>query len=131
VSLVIGIDPGLSGALAVLDGTGEVRRVAARVVIERVSAMPKQGVSSTFTFGVAFGSILGAVQALNLPIEFVTPVTWKRALGLSSDKKAALHKARLMFPYAEINLEKHHGRAEALLIAHWAQRHSLQARTAA
>lgn len=155
-TLTIGIDPGLSGALGILDSAGEfvgacdlpvirdrnlawidgdlLRSVllgfegSKRVVIERVSAMPKQGVASSFQFGVGFGSILGVVQSLGLPLELVTPVTWKRALGLSSEKHASLHKARLLFPAADLRLAKHDGRAEALLIAHWAARRAMPAR---
>ncbi|MGH2928174.1 MAG: hypothetical protein ACRDL8_08225 [Solirubrobacteraceae bacterium] len=59
---------------------------------------------------------------MQLPLELVTAATWKRALGLGPDKHAALHKARLLFPTAELGLAKHHNRAEALLIAHWALR---------
>jgi crossover junction endodeoxyribonuclease RuvC len=148
--LTIGIDPGLTGGLAVLSPDGAAEFVADlpvirdrtlawidgnalrsmliaakqgrpwRVIVERVSAMPKQGVSSSFQFGVGFGSVLGVLQALQLPIEFVTAAVWKRALGLSSDKRASLHKARLLYPTAELHLAKHDGRAEALLLCHWA-----------
>lgn len=62
------------------------------------------------------------MQCLRLPLEFVTPATWKRALGLGPDKHAALDKGRLLYPMADLTLAKHHGRAEALLIAHWALR---------
>ena len=151
MSLVIGIDPGLSGAIAVLSADGAVEYLAdlpvirdrslawidgaqlqtmrldacrgrpARAVVERVSAMPRQGVSSSFAFGVSFGSILSVLQAMQIPIELVTPSVWKRSLGLSRDKHASLHKARLLFPTAELQLAKHDGRAEALLLAHWYQ----------
>ncbi len=147
--MIIGIDPGLSGALAVLSSTGELGCLAdlpvirdgrlawidggrlqslliqtlqgrpARAVVERTSSMPGQGVASSFTFGVGFGSILSVLQALHLPIELVTAATWKKALGLSSDKRASLDKARLLYPDAELHLAKHDGRAEALLLAHW------------
>ena len=150
-SLTIGIDPGLSGALAILDGNGATELVTdlpvirdrtlawidgsalqsilldairgrpTRAIVERVSAMPRQGVASSFQFGVGFGSILSVLQALHIPLELVTPAMWKRALGLSSDKNASLHKARLLFPTAELHLAKHDGRAEALLIAHWSR----------
>ena len=151
MTLTIGIDPGLNGALAVLasDGTIELlvdlpvirdrslawidgaqlqstlldalRGRTARAVVERVSAMPKQGVASSFQFGVSFGSILSVLQTLQVRIELVTPCVWKRALGLSRDKHASLHKARLLFPSADLRLAKHDGRAEALLLAHYAQ----------
>ncbi len=149
--LVLGIDPGLSGALALLDSDGlpelvddlpiirdcklawiDAARLQStllealhgrpcRAAVERVSSSPQQGVASAFTFGVGFGSILATVQTLRLPLELVTPAEWKRALGLSSDKRASLDKARLLFPTADLSLAKHEGRAEALLLAHFAQ----------
>lgn len=148
----IGIDPGLTGALAHMDGFGGLTGVedlpvirdgstawidgqmlfmrlmhycAAKepneVWIERVHAMPKQGVSSSFTFGVTFGSILGTLRAAACSIHFVSPQKWKKDLGLGSEKSAALDKARILYPTADLELAKHHGRAEAILIAHWAR----------
>lgn len=158
MSITIGIDPGLSGAIAGIDTHGHsqvadlpVQRDKslawidgkalkaiilgycnglphqATCIIERVSAMPKQGVSSSFGFGVNFGSVLGVLQALEVRIELVTPAKWKRDLGLTAEKHASLHKARLLFPKSELHLCKHDGRAEALLIAHWYNTRSLRA----
>lgn len=153
----VGIDPGLTGAIAVLGPTGELERLAdlpvirdksiswidggilqsflidaqagrqAHAIVERVSAMPGQGVSSSFTFGMAFGSLLSILQARHIRIELVTAAAWKQALGLSRDKKASLHKARLLYPSAELHLARHDGRAEALLLAHWAFNRRMQA----
>ena len=150
MSLTIGIDPGLSGALAIVSADGSVELVTdlpivrdlslawvdggelqsiilgalqgrtAVAMVERVSSMPRQGIASAFQFGVGFGSILSVLQALHISLEFVTPAVWKRSYGLGKDKHASLHKARLMFPTAELHLAKHDGRAEALLIAHYA-----------
>jgi hypothetical protein len=150
VTLVVGIDPGLTGAVAILAPAGEVECLAdlpvirdgrlawidggalqslligalagrpARAVVERVSAMPHQGVASAFNFGVGFGAVLAVLQARQIGIELVTAAVWKRAMGLSSDKAASLHKARLLYPGAELHLAKHDGRAEALLLAHYA-----------
>jgi crossover junction endodeoxyribonuclease RuvC len=155
--LIIGVDPGLTGAVAVLGPAGEIEHLAdlpvihdgrlawidggalqtllietvagrpARAVVERVGAMPRQGVASAFTFGVTFGSILAVLQARQIAIELVTPAVWKRALGLGSDKRASLDKARLLFPAADLRLAKHDGRAEALLLAHWASTRSMRA----
>lgn len=155
--VTIGIDPGLSGALAVLGPHGDLESLhdlpvirdgrlawidaqgltsllidslrgrTARAVIERVSAMPAQGIASAFNFGVGFGSLLALVQARYLPIELVTAAQWKRAMGLSSDKRASLDKARLLFPTADLGLAKHDGRAEALLLAYWALNRRTQA----
>jgi crossover junction endodeoxyribonuclease RuvC len=148
--MIIGIDPGLTGALAVLDSAGIVECVrdlpiirdrslawvdgsqlqsillaaiggrTAHAIVERVSAMPRQGVASSFQFGVGFGSILSVLQAMHISVELITPTVWKRSLGLSKDKRASLYKARLLFPMAELHLAKHDGRAEALLLAHYA-----------
>ena len=148
--ITIGIDPGMSGAIAALDPAGQhigtwdmpattdgklnwVDAIAlntilwqitassrpAQVIIERVGPMPKQGIASAFKFGVGFGSILATIEASRLPLHFVTPQKWKRALGLSSNKAASLHKARLLFPHAQLRYAKHEGRAEALLLAHY------------
>jgi hypothetical protein len=81
--------------------------------------MPKQGIASAFSFGVGFGPILIVLQVMCLLIHFVTPSVWRRGLGLSADKRAALDKAQLLFPDADLRLAKNEGRAEALLIAHW------------
>jgi crossover junction endodeoxyribonuclease RuvC len=156
-ALTLGIDPGLSGAVAVLDHAGELVSVTdlpvirdlslawidggelqsiiltalqgrqARALIERVSSMPGQGIASSFLFGVGFGSVLSVLQALRIPLEFVTPGVWKKSYGLSKDKHASLHKARLLFPSAELHLAKHDGRAEALLIARYAQGRAVRA----
>jgi hypothetical protein len=75
---------------------------------------------------VGFGSVLSVLQVLRLPVELITPAVWKRALGLSSQKLASLHKARLLFPGAELHLAKHDGRAEALLLAYHAQTRARQ-----
>jgi crossover junction endodeoxyribonuclease RuvC len=148
-AVTIGIDPGLTGALAILSVNGfeavhdlpvirdhslawidggqlqsilldALRGRTAHAVVERVSAMPKQGVASSFQFGVGFGSVLSVLQAMHISLELITPAVWKRSLNLSKDKHASLHKARLLFPHAELHLAKHDGRAEALLLAHHA-----------
>lgn len=151
MTLVVGIDPGLTGALAILDNDGAlvaladlpVSRTPGKLawidgwhledllgthtqinkcvaVVELVSSMPKQGVASSFAFGVAFGSILSILQAWEMPLHLVKPSKWKRDLQLAGkDKKASLYKARLLFPGADLKLAKHHGRAEALLLAYW------------
>lgn len=148
-ALTIGIDPGLSGAIAFMgdhdtaafdlpvirdnklawiDGAELQAMIInarggrqATAMVERVNSMPQQGVASSFQFGVGFGSILSILQALSIPIEFVRPAVWKKALNLGADKKAALHKARLLYPDVDLRLAKHDGRAEALLIARYAR----------
>jgi crossover junction endodeoxyribonuclease RuvC len=110
---VIAIDPGLEGAGAVVDACGELvhcfdlptigegaqRRIDAAnladllrahtpyalAIVEQVAARPGQGVSSMFRFGRSYGTILGVVGTLAIPVRHVTPAKWKRALGLSAD----------------------------------------------
>ena len=89
-------------------------------VVERQSARPGQGVSSSFKIGTGLGSLLAVVQIARASLQLVTAGTWKRELGLSDDKNASCDKARLLFPAAPVTLKKLHGRAESLLIAHWA-----------
>jgi len=151
--LTIGIDPGLHGAIAIIDQSGELVSVTdlpfvhdkslawvdgdalqvmllnalsgrpARAYVERVSSMPGQGVASSFAFGLGFGSVLSVLQAMLIGMVLITPATWKRSYGLGKEKRASLHKARLMWPRADLRLMKHGGRAEALLIAEYGRRH--------
>jgi len=91
-------------------------------IIERVGAMPKQGVSSTFKFGKAYGVVIGVVAALKIPVHFVAPSVWKRHFGLSADKEEARARALQYWPErAELFArKKDHGRAEAALLARYA-----------
>jgi len=144
--LVVGVDPGLSGAIAwVLDGKlldavdmpimdGRVDAAALAdlvlahgspqvVVVEKVASMPGQGVVSTFKFGQSYGTLLGVFGALKLSLVHVTPRKWKGSMGLSSDKEMA--RARAIDTWPELcdlfKRKKDHGRAEASLIALWYQ----------
>lgn len=150
--IVIGIDPGAHGAIAVLSTLGELAvhdmpavtitrggkqkteidtaalahllrdaRHNARAVVERVGAMPGQGVTSMFAFGRSVGQIEGALAALNIPVTYVTPQTWQRALSVPKGKDGSRLRASQVMPaYAgEWRLVKHDGRAEAALIAMW------------
>lgn len=155
--LTIGIDPGQTGALAVVadgewrqfidmpvmpraGGSGmhingallaaEIRNVLAlhpgayiMAVLEEVGAMPKQGVTSTFRFGEGFGVVRGVLGALGVPFVMVRPDRWKRSLRLAGQAKdAARTHAIQLFPTAagQLSRKKDCGRADALLIAHWA-----------
>lgn len=156
MTLFVGIDPGLSGALAfrsdeemdvlsmptlTITKTKGVRRVldltalaniiddktknAARVsvFIERVSAMPKQGVASMFSFGESYGAIKGIVAANFLPMTLVTPVTWKAKLKVSRNKDDARYRASQLMPrFAHLWARRSDdGMAEAALIAFYGQ----------
>lgn len=151
--IVLGVDPGLSGALALLDtDTGifdiidmPVHRLARNgkaknelalydlaawittkpdaAYVERVGSMPGQGVSSCFSFGKSTGAVLGIIAARQIPITEVAPVTWKRALGISSGagKDASRALISRLYPKqaALFSRVKDDGRADAALIALW------------
>lgn len=155
--IYIGIDPGLTGAVGVLDGSESVvydtpiakegkrtvyvpkemdailrlvkgaanlHKEQVHVFIERVHSMPHQGVASSFNFGIGFGMWLGIIAALNLPVDKVTPQNWKRTMlhGQQKDKDSARIRAIELFPNVSLALKKHHGRADALLIAEFGRR---------
>jgi crossover junction endodeoxyribonuclease RuvC len=145
--LTIGIDPGLTGAVGVLEngeflavfdmptvskGSGSVKNEVdpaglaailrdyhALCVIERVNAMPKQGASSTFSLGDSFGAARAVVATMGISLTYVTPAAWKKHFKLPSDKEMSRALAIRMFPSAPLNLKKHADRAEALLMARW------------
>ena len=120
----IGVDPGVSGGIAFINDDGETAVTAmpkterdifdvirslsvgpCYAVIENVHSMPKQGVASSFKFGMNYGGIFGACGALGLQTTLVTPQKWKKEI-LSNfeekDKQAAIDYATLTFP--EISL---------------------------
>jgi crossover junction endodeoxyribonuclease RuvC len=89
------------------------------VVVETVHSMPKQGVASSFKFGVAYGGAVALAERLNCVWHMVTPQVWKKALKLDSDKNKSSALARELWPYAPLFRKKDNGRAEALLMAYW------------
>ena len=152
--LIIGIDPGISGAICffkngkVLDvidmpnmaeGKKNKRQVNGAqiyneiqkrifhlptneivVVIEHVSAMPGQGVTSMFNFGQSFGVIKGICAAMRLPLHFVRPVKWKKYFNLlNAEKQASRTKVIELFPEISQRLSKKKdiNKADAVLIA--------------
>ena len=152
--LIIGIDPGISGAICFFEN-GEIKDVIdmpnmaegkknkkqingpqlfneldrriqniqkknISVVVERVSAMPGQGVTSMFNFGQSFGVIKGICSAMQLPIYFISPSKWKKYFNLiKTSKDASRAKAIEIFPYISTKLQKKKdsNKAEAILIA--------------
>lgn len=146
---VIGIDPGATGAIVMLeDGTpieweempvmtvGKTTRVNASALsfflaqteahhtyVEAVHSMPKQGVASSFNFGHNVGTIMGVLGALGMPHTLVTPVFWKKAAGLiGTDKDAARVRAIQLWPqWSELHKKgKGQALADAALIAKFA-----------
>ena len=153
MSFVIGIDPGISGAISVFNwetqsllevidmptlevdsGKTKKRHISAaglrnileghpdsHVVIEKVGAMPGQGVTSMFNFGRSAGIIEGVVVGLKIPHTYVTPQTWTKAVGRAAGKDASRMRAMELFP-AKADLfkrAKDDGRADACLIAYY------------
>ena len=138
----LGVDVGSSGAMAAIDPRGEVvsvQRLDATLhdiwnwvvvqrirfgVIEKVNAMPKQGVSSTFKFGTSFGFCQGMLVAAGIRHDFVTPQKWQKALECRSggDKNVTKARAQALFPGIKVI----HANADALLLAEFARRTDLR-----
>jgi len=135
----LGIDPGISGGLAIVNSLGELSDAVgfknltetdindwmlaypySLAVLEKVHSMPKQGVKSTFTFGQSYGLLRGVLVANNLKREFVPPQVWQKALGCMTkgDKNVTKAKAQELFPNRKIT----HAIADACLIAEYARR---------
>ena len=152
--LIIGIDPGISGAICFFKN-GEVKEILdipnmaegkknkrqingpqiyneiskriinipkneVVVVIEQVSAMPGQGVTSMFNFGQSFGVIKGICSAMQLSMHFVRPAKWKKYFNLiKTEKDASRTKVIEIFPYisSQLSRKKDSNKADAILIA--------------
>tara|TARA_B100001123_G_C14520613_1_gene714108 strand:- start:9 stop:503 length:495 start_codon:yes stop_codon:yes gene_type:complete len=152
--LIIGIDPGISGAICFFED-GQVKEIidmpvmaegkknkkqvngpqiyneiAKRtdkipkkdiiIVIEQVSAMPGQGVTSMFNFGQSFGVLKGICSAMQLSMHFVRPAKWKKYFGLiKTQKDASRTKVIEIFPYisSQLSRKKDSNKADAVLIA--------------
>jgi len=88
-------------------------------VIEKVGAMPGQGVSSVFSLGDSYGAARAVLATAGFELVQAHPATWKKYFKLTSDKELSRALATRMFPAAPLHLKKHDGRAEALLLARW------------
>ena len=127
--MIVGVDPGKTGALALLSDTGNLIAVEdmpvvgpiispvllaeivhnwidpfaeppyGTAVVEDVHAMPKQGVASMFSFGRSLGVAEGVLAGEGLAIQYVSPAKWKRALGLTNDKGASRRRAIELWPH--------------------------------
>lgn len=152
--IILGVDPGLGGAICLYHSTEVVEvhdiptfalsrngknkrevdavalanligeRVAGHAFVEKVNAMPGQGSTSMFAFGKSYGVIIGVLAAYGVPMTFVAPRVWKKALGVPADKDGARARASQLMPENAWlwPLVKHDGRAEAALIAYWGVR---------
>lgn len=140
----VGIDPGASGAIALLSQSdaivsefgclrhaGNVLRGWSNnyqiilVALESVHAMPGQGVTSMFNFGRNVGQWEGLIECLGLPCVQPTPQTWQKGLLKKSDgkdtKDRSLTVARRIFPSVDLHCKGDHGKSDALLLALWAK----------
>ena len=152
--IIIGIDPGISGAICffedgkitdivempnMAEGKKNKRQVNGaqiyneissriknfnkediKVVIEQVSAMPGQGVTSMFNFGQSFGVLKGICSAMQLSTYFIRPAKWKKYFNLiNSEKDASRTKAIQIFPYisSKLSKKKDANKADAILLA--------------
>ena len=104
----------------ILKRTNKLEKEDIRVIVEQVSAMPGQGVTSMFNFGQSFGILKGICSAMQLPIYFVRPAKWKKYFNLiNSEKDASRTRAIEIFPYfsSQLSKKKDANKADAILIA--------------
>ena len=149
----IGVDPGKKGGYAVIrmDENG-TQNVCARLwddqsfaddmrhlvdrngrqnvfcVVEKVGAMPGQGVTSMFSFGKSCGYIEGVLRALTIPYQLVIPQKWKKEWSLTNDKTLSIDTCKKLFPNVSLRATERcrtdsDGLAESILIAEWGRRH--------
>lgn len=115
---------GMSGTLREYRTTGGQQ--LAWCALEKVHAMPGQGVTSMFSMGVGLGLWRGLLAGLLIPHEEPTPQRWQRVMldGMGKGKDASRLRAIQLFPQLadQLTLKKHHGRADALLLAEYARR---------
>lgn len=146
-TLFIGIDPGQTGGIALIDAQynaicvspyndqeligvcRNLQGVENSVVccLEKVGAMPGQGVTSMFNFGKSVGYIKGVLEAFGIPYQEVTPKKWKGEFSLNSNKAASAEVCKRLFPDISLlptpkHKKPHDGMAEALLMAEYARR---------
>ena len=104
----------------ILEKIKELDKREIKVVIEQVSAMPGQGVTSMFNFGQSFGILKGICSSMQLPMYFVRPAKWKKYFNLiNSEKDASRTRAIEIFPYfsSQLSRKKDSNKADAILIA--------------
>lgn len=150
--LYIGVDPGLKGGIAfiseedrivdvfpmpIVGGVVNIPLLVSKIhhfaekytifcaTVEKVHSMPKQGVASTFRFGMGYGQILGMFATLRIPVLFVTPQRWKKEMlrDTKKDKAAACEMVVRTYPSTQLVLPRcrkpHDGMADAILICNY------------
>ena len=104
----------------ILNVIRDIEKKEIKVIIEQVSAMPGQGVTSMFNFGQSFGILKGICSAMHLPVYYVRPAKWKKYFNLiNSVKDASRTRAIEIFPYfsGQLSKKKDNNKADAILIA--------------
>ena len=144
-TLFIGIDPGKSGGIAIINettnyidtfpynneefiqictdvyyGTSDCNNIVC--CLEKVGARPGQGVVSMFSFGQSVGYIKGVLESFRIPYQEISPQKWKKEFGLNSEKAASAEVCRKLFPDVSLLAtprckKPHDGMTEALLMA--------------
>ena len=146
-----GIDPGFSGALAVVSEEGEVlgledmpvlkvgsrrelnepaikdflkRHKIATVALEKSQTMPGQGIASSGRYMMSYGVLRGLCVGLGIPYQLVHPRTWKKAMmpDMPKEKEASIQRVGQLYPDLVLDRKKDHGKADALLICLYGQR---------
>lgn len=147
--VLIGIDPGFSGGIVIINDTKIISHSMpiikskkasgkqyktldadsisnllkplkdAIIVVETVHAMPGQGVTGMFNFGQSYGTIIGIASGLSIPIEYVTPQTWKKHYNIIGKDKDASRELASKLSGLSFSRKKDEGPAEAYLIANW------------
>ena len=146
--IVISADPGMKGGLAILDTTSGIALAAPMptigkeidyrkiheafttstpdiIVIEKVHAMPNQGVTSMFNFGMGYGSLVALASVSKARLVLVPPQMWKKHVlaGTSKDKDAAIQFCDQTYPSINLVLPRcrkpHDGMADAICMAHY------------
>lgn len=145
--IYIGIDPGAKGAMALLDDNARLPKIIpfdkeeyidrlrllfyeeAECIccIESVHALPRQGVTSTWNFGVSYGWLLGMLDTLCIPYQPITPQKWKKEFGLNSDKAKSVEVCKQLFPGIKLlrtdrSRKEDDNIAEAVLLSLYAKR---------
>ena len=149
--IYLGVDPGKKGGIAIINeytGTystvpysddalkrcmGDVgeqifaEKREAICCLEKVGAMPHQGVTSMFNFGVSYGFIKGILEICGIPYQEIPPQRWKKEFGLNNDKMKSIEVCKRLFPAVNLlpterSRVDNDGMAEALLMAEYARR---------
>lgn len=144
---IVGIDPGFSGAICILDSEGKIllltdmpivkadkteldesaiRRIlegseVSHVYLEKSQTMPGQGISSSGRYMMSYGIIRGICVGLQIPYTLIQPQCWKKVMmeGMGKEKAASIVRAQQLYPIIELSRKKDHGMADAYLIAEY------------